>query len=156
MSAGAVSYSQGRASAADIARHLERCAADFVPALNDRVDIEAYAAKLAALSVCFEAWADAELVGLVAAYMNDRARGVAFVSSVSVVPGRRGTGIAARLLRDCLECAKLERMKRVTLEVGCENRSAVRLYEALGFGRDEVKGDRARMSLGLEGVAAGA
>ena len=76
---------RNRASAAEIDAHLRACDDSFAPALSRRVDIDAYASKIAARAERFEAWANDRLVGLLAAYCNDPERRVAFVTSVSVM-----------------------------------------------------------------------
>jgi hypothetical protein len=64
----AVEYLSNNASEAQIAGHLSRCDADFVPSLSGRVDINDYAKKIVNKAMRFEAWSGGELVGLVAAY----------------------------------------------------------------------------------------
>ena len=128
-----VRQADNAASAGEIAAHLELCDSRFVPRLSERVDIGAYAAKIAAHAVRFEAWSGGELVGLVAAYCNDAARATAFITSVSVLETWSGAGIAAALVRRCCEYAKLRSLRQVRLEVAAANADAIRLYERCGF-----------------------
>lgn len=126
-------YSINRADAVQIATHLRACDAAFVPPLSGRVDIDAYARKLADRAERFEAWAGDRLVGLVAAYCNGEGRRHVFISSVSVLPEWRGTGVASRLLERCMSRAEAFGAGLVELEVGRSNTPAIRLYERFGF-----------------------
>jgi ribosomal protein S18 acetylase RimI-like enzyme len=128
-----VAYSINTASVEQIGRHLRRCDAQFVPVLSGRVEIEPYAEKISAHAARFEAWAGDELIGLVAAYCNDAQRRFSHITSVSVLEEYSGRGIASRLLRDCIDYAKLEGVHQISLEVAAEHRAAVRLYERCGF-----------------------
>ncbi len=82
--------------------HLLRCDASFTPPLSSRVDLAAYAEKLVARARRWEAWAEGDLVGLVAVYADASVGGTGFVSNVSVDPPRRGTGVARQLLTDAI------------------------------------------------------
>jgi GNAT superfamily N-acetyltransferase len=126
-------YAANRSAIRDITAHLLHCDAYFVPPLSSRVDIEAYAAKIASQSERFEAWAGPALAGLVAAYCNDPSRHAAFITSVSVLPERRGAGIATRLLRDCIEHARGAGFTLLGLRVGRSQTTAMRLYGKCGF-----------------------
>ena len=143
-----VTFCSNRASEKQIAEHLSRCDESFVPPLSDRVDIADYAHKIAGMAMRFEAW-DSALVGLLAVYCNDRERGVAYVTSVSVLQEWRGRGIAASLVDHCIAHAKAEGFRRVELEVDAENANAVRLYEHQGFSIDAVHGRAVIMRVDL-------
>lgn len=121
------------ASVAEVADHLQECDSSFVPPLSERVDISAYARKLATLAVRFECWDGALLVGLVASYDNDSARPSAFVTSVSTTISHQGRGIATRLLRQCVAHASRLGARAVVLEASAAQASALRLYEKIGF-----------------------
>lgn len=129
----AVEYLSTKASEAQIAEHLSRCDADFVPPLSGRVEIKAYAKKIASKATRFEAWSASTLVGLVAAYCNDRENRIAYITSVSVLKTWTGKGIAARLMSQCVEHAKASGMRQISLEVASDNTPAIRLYEKSGF-----------------------
>lgn len=142
---------RNRATAAEIAAHLRACDGAFVPRLSARVDLDRYAHKIAGAAERFEAWADGELVGLVAVYCNRPEGGTAFVTSVSVAPDRQGRGIASRLLACGLAGAAALGFRRVTLEVDRANTAAIGLYAKLGFTEDRVAEPTARMTLELDG-----
>ncbi|HEY3656710.1 MAG TPA: GNAT family N-acetyltransferase [Steroidobacteraceae bacterium] len=144
-----VAFRVDGASAAQIAAHLLRCDAQFVTALSGRVDILAYAQKIADLSVRFEAWSGDTLIGLVAAYVNSGEKS-AYVTSVSVLADWLRRGIGIRLMRDCVAHARLLGLRDVRLEVHANNRSAVGLYEKLGFAAGETHAESIHMRLDLQ------
>ena len=129
----AVEYLSNKASAVEIAGHLARCDADFMPPLSGRVEIKDYAIKIVSKATRFEAWSGGTLVGLVAAYCNDQEKRVAYITSVSVLREWTGKGITARLMRQCIEHVKASGMRQVSLEVARDNTPAIRLYEKSGF-----------------------
>lgn len=133
MSADTIDYREDSASAADIEAHLRACDARYRPPLSSRVEIGAYATKLADSAVTFEAWRGPILVGLVAAYLNDLASRSGFISSVSVDAGATGAGIASRLLRTCIDAARALGMHRINLQVSRASDGATALYRKLGF-----------------------
>ena len=95
----------------------------------------------------FEAWSEGALVGLLAAYCNDRENGIAYITSVSVLEDWTGQGIAARLLRECVEHAKVSGMRQICLEVASANLPAIKLYENSGFIAGEATGGSIGMNL---------
>jgi ribosomal protein S18 acetylase RimI-like enzyme len=113
--------------------YLRACDAAFRPPLSERVDLTAYAEKIAARAERFEAWDGARLAGLVAAYCNDPERRAAFVTSVSVAPQLHGRGVASRLLGACIDHARASGFARVELEVDARNEPALALYRRHGF-----------------------
>ena len=147
-----ISYATNRSTRTDIAAHLARCDAQFIPRLSSRVDLGAYAAKIAAHAERFEAWAEDGLVGLIAAYCNDPARHACFITSVSVVPERNGQGIATRLLRDCIDHARRAGFALIRLQVRRCQETAIRLYEKCGFSAAPAEGPDITMTLELTEV----
>ena len=128
-----IEYLLNKTSAAQIAEHLSRCDADFVPPLSSRVNINDYARKIASKATRFEAWSGGTLVGLAAAYCNDLEKRIAYITSVSVLRDWTGKGIVAQLMNQCVEHAKAVGMKQIGLEVASDNTPAIRLYEKCGF-----------------------
>lgn len=128
-----IRYLTNDASEAVIAEHLSQCDVDFVPPLSTRVEIGAYSRKIASKATRFEAWAGDRMVGLVAAYCNDQQTRCAYITSVSVLREWAGKGIAAHLLKRCIEHAKASNMCRISLEVASGNISAIELYRKRGF-----------------------
>lgn len=121
------------ADAVAIAQLLRACDAGFVPPLSTRVDLDAYAAKLAAQATLVEAWDGQRLAGLVALYCNDHATGIAYISNVSVAPDHARRGIASRLLGQALDLARAAGMRHAALRVHGANVAALALYRRHGF-----------------------
>lgn len=113
--------------------HLRACDDAFLPPLSSRVDICDYAQKIADKAQRFEACVNDKLVGLVAVYVNTPDRGSAFITSVSVLPGCQGRGIASRLMEDCITHVRVLGFARLELEVGRNNAPAIALYGKHGF-----------------------
>lgn len=126
-------YLFNKATELEIHHHLSSCDDKFVQALSERAVIKDYSKKIFSKAERFEAWADGVLVGLVAAYCNDPIKSMAYITSVSVLSDRQGKGIAAHLIRQCVEHAKSMGMHCVSLEVERGNVPAIRLYEKCGF-----------------------
>jgi len=144
-----VVFERGRADAARIGAHLYACDAVFVPQLSGRVNVSQYAGKLAAKAQCFEAWVGDELVGLVAVYCNAQDKGVAFISSVSVLPAWQGRGIASQLLEACIAHVGGLGFSCVDLEVDGGNDKAIFLYMKHGFIVESSEGNMVKMRLDL-------
>ena len=144
---GAVEFCLNRATAAEIAGHLSRCDADFMPPLSGRVEIDGYAHKIADRATRFEAWIDGVPIGLVAAYCNDSERRTAYITSVSVLQEWQGKGIAAQLMGQCIGHVKKLGFKYIELEVSGDNVGAARLYEKMGFIMNKESGRIAIMHL---------
>lgn len=146
----AVEYLSNKAFEAEIAEHLSRCDADFMPPLSGRVEIKDYAKKIANKATRFEAWSGGTLVGLVAAYCNDQANRIAYVTSVSVLKEWTRKGIAAGLVVQCVEHAKVSGMRQISLAVAADNTFAIKLYEKSGFIVSKVNGPFVGMNLYLK------
>ncbi|MDA8106810.1 MAG: GNAT family N-acetyltransferase [Nitrospiraceae bacterium] len=128
-----IQYRLNTASSAEIAEHLLRCDAHFVPPLSGRVEIDNYARKIANKATRFEAWSGDKLLGLIAAYCNDRDSRIAYITSVSILQDYVGKGISNRLMNQCVEYAKAADMRQISLEVAVNNKPAIKLYEKSGF-----------------------
>ncbi len=146
----AVAYRTDRASTAEIVAHLRTCDSAFVPPLSGRVDIDSYAHKIIDKGQCFQAEVNGELAGLVAAYCNAPDRGTAFITSVSVLPGWQGRGIASRLMEDCIGHVRRLGFTRIELEVDGGNHAAIKLYLKHGFTAIGQPSPMLRMALDLE------
>jgi len=120
------------AGASELLAHLHAVDASFQPPLSSRVDLAAYADKLAAQARRVEAWQDDVLVGLIALYANDLVQG-GFITNVSVLPGHQGQGIAGELLVHALALAAELHLPRLRLEVHADNAAALALYRRHGF-----------------------
>jgi GNAT superfamily N-acetyltransferase/SAM-dependent methyltransferase len=136
-----------KADPEQIAAHLRTCDASFTPRLSDRLELSGYAQKIADKANRFEAWAEGELIGLVAAYFNNTETRTAFVTSVSVLPGWQGRRVASQLVSHCIAYADRNGFRRIELEVSVQNTAAVRLYEKHGFLADVPCGQSIIMHL---------
>jgi len=121
------------ANEAEIINHLKACEAGFVLALNKRINIPEYAQKIASKAICFEAWVNDYLIGLVAIYSNNEDKVTAFVSNVSVLDSWQGKGIASHLLLNAIGYVRDVGFSRINLEVDIQNISAISLYSKHGF-----------------------
>lgn len=146
----AVEYLSNKATEAEIADHLSRCDADFVPPLSSRVEINDYAQKITSKATRFEAWSGGMLVGLVANYCNDQESRIAYITSVSVLREWMCKGIAANLIKQCIKHAEMSGMRQINLDVASDNAPAIKLYEKIGFVVCKVKAPFASMSLYLK------
>lgn len=126
-------FTTERSGPDSVLRHLRACDTAFYPPLSVRVDLAAYAEKLAEHALRMEAWVGGELVGLVAVYCNAPDRGTAFVSNVSVLPGYTGKGIARQLMRNAIAHVRTLNFTALSLEVDHRAVAAIRLYASLGF-----------------------
>lgn len=124
----------------EILQHLVACEHLFVPPLTQRVDLETYARKIRNHALTVEAWELGKLAGLVAAYFNEGARSC-YVTSVSVLPSRAGSGVATRLMQELVACAVERGAHRMVLEVAKGAAAARRLYERQGFVLDQDRRD---------------
>lgn len=140
-----VTFRQGAATAGDIEAHLRICSGDFLPPLDSRVDLPAYAAKLHSAAKTYEAWHEEDLVGLIAIYRDDASR-VAFISSVSTTAPFRRSGLARALLTQVLVHLARDGYGPVELEVDSRSDAARNLYRSLDFIEVEEAGGTIRMS----------
>ncbi len=126
-------YAQRKASPEAICNHLIACNKDFIPPLEEKVNIAEYSMKISEKSITFEAWHSDFLIGLVAAYFNDYTLQNAHITSVSVIRSYTGKGVAARLLKNCIDYARENSFKNIYLEVKRSNHPAINLYKKIGF-----------------------
>jgi ribosomal protein S18 acetylase RimI-like enzyme len=139
----------GRATVAEVAAHLRRCDRNFVPALSERVSLDAYAAKLVSQASRLEIWDQGRLVAL-AAYYLDGPSGAAFLSNLSVDPSCHRKGMGLALLRRTIGHAAERGGKFMDLHVAHGNGAAMALYERAGFKPRNVASDVLRMHISLE------
>jgi len=120
------------AEAGTLLAHLRAADGSFQPPLSSRVDLAAYADKLASHARRVEAWHDDTLAGLIAMYANGATQ-EGFITNVSVLPEHQGQGIAGKLLTRVLALATDLRLCRLRLEVHADNTAALALYRRHGF-----------------------
>jgi ribosomal protein S18 acetylase RimI-like enzyme len=59
--------------------------------------------------------------------------GVGHTTQICVLPGYQGHGLGRMLMETSAEALRSMKFRELTLTVTAENRSAVQLYESLGF-----------------------
>lgn len=146
-----IAFRLNTASATEMVAHLTHCDLNFVPPLSSRVEISAYAAKIASSAIRCEAWSQDSLIGLVAAYCNDQNSRIGYITSVSVSSEWTGKGIATRLMQQCIAQAALSGMSLIKLEVARDNTQAISLYKKLGFCIDQATTPSLTMTLHMNG-----
>jgi len=147
-----VQWRVNEASSEQIAEHLRQCDAHFVPRLSSRVEVNKYAEKIANSAERFEAWIEGRLIGLVAAYCNDRENNIAYITNVSVLREWVGKGVAAYLTAYCIKHARKMGMRRISLDVESNNTRAVELYKKLGFLASKMVGSCITMHLDMKNI----
>ncbi|MFZ4634220.1 MAG: GNAT family N-acetyltransferase [Saprospiraceae bacterium] len=126
-------YRMNTANAAQIGSHLRDCSGQFNPPLHEKVDIDAYSAKMAEYAVLFEAWDEDLLVGLVAAYYNDTVNHIGFITNVSTMSRYAGKGVASALMEACIDYGRQQGFQSLRLEVNQQSHSAINLYHKFNF-----------------------
>jgi ribosomal protein S18 acetylase RimI-like enzyme len=144
-----IQYKTKTATKEDICAHLIECNTNFIPPLDEKVNIQEYSNKIYKRSITFEAWTDQNLIGLVAAYFNDMKNYSGYITNVSVVRKYIGKGIASELLNICIEYAIKNNFKEINLEVSEESNNAIHLYKNCGFLEFKSKDDFLLMKLVL-------
>lgn len=110
---------------------LESVESLFTPRLSTRVQLMAYANKLHTKACLFSAYNDGTLVGILAVYANEA--GEFYIPLLCVSPVCQKMGIAKTLMQQCLDYVRLNKGKRIQLEVSTENHAAITLYKRNGF-----------------------
>lgn len=128
-----LTFTTDRSDMASVLAHLQAHDAAFQPPLSSRVNLADYARKLATHAVRFEAWADDDLIGLVAVYCNAPDQGTAFVSNVSVLASHARQGIARHLMQSAITHVLKLGFANLRLDVDRRATAALRLYLSLGF-----------------------
>ncbi len=144
-----VDYKIKQALEKNIFFHLEECKNDFIPPLEQKINIKEYAKKIFDKAVTFEAWHNKKLSGLVAAYFNQKTS-IAFITNVSVIKSMMGKGVASVLLKNCIEAAMQKKIKEIQLEVDKNNFAAVSFYKKFNFTNAGFNNDSIIMKLEIK------
>ena len=143
-----ITYASRTATADQIFRHLNQCKENFIPSLDTRVDITAYAQKLYDKSVTFEAWSGDLLAGLIATYFKPE-NNTGFITNVSILRDFMGQGIAGKLLAACVSFSRDNGIEVLKLEVNRKNSVAIALYKKFNFTESGTQDDLLVMELDL-------
>lgn len=128
-----INYKTKTALMEEIYSHLKECNENFIPPLEEKVNIMNYSRKIFENAITFEAWNEKILVGLIAAYLNDAENESAFITNVSTIKSLMGKGIANELMKMCIDYSKNHNFKEINLEVSSKNVDALNLYLKYGF-----------------------
>ena len=128
-----INYKTKTALTEEIYSHLKECNENFIPPLEEKVNIMNYSRKIFENAITFEAWNEKILVGLIAAYLNDTENKSAFITNVSTIKSYMGKGIAKELMKMCINYSKNYNFKEINLEVSSKNADALNLYLKYGF-----------------------
>ena len=71
--------------------------------------------------------------------LEHRSAGSFYVNALATLPGRRGLGLGAALMRAAEDRAKAQGISRMSIQAYEQNTGAVRLYERLGYRRTETR-----------------
>ena len=144
-----IQYTINTSTALQVFNHLKNCDDKFISGLSAKVDLKKYAEKIHNNAVTFEAWKDDELVGLVAAYINNIQTKTAFITNVSTIKNLGEKGIGSALIKMCIDYATANNYLAILLEVNTQNFAAIRLYEKYNFITTEEKSETLQMKLNL-------
>lgn len=136
-----VRYKIKTATIKDVFEHLVKCNENFIPPLDQKVDMAAYSQKIAKNSITFEAWVNDELAGLIAAYFNDEKKQSGFITNVSTLKKYAGNRIASHLMENCISYGVQQQFSEISLEVLEDNIIAIKLYKKYGFHPTGNKGN---------------
>jgi len=126
-----IDFKINSAKLSDIYSHLVFCNQEFVPPLEQRIDISSYSNKIFEKATLVEAWDNDLLIGLVAIYINQESK--SFITNVSVNSKYQGKGIAKELVKNTIEFAVSKKSLIIELEVNYLNNSAILLYKNFDF-----------------------
>ena len=147
MTNAGIKYQTKTASTEEIRLHLKECNENFIPPLDQKVNLHEYSKKIFEKAITFEAWADKTLVGMVAAYFNDIENLSGYITSVSVDKNYTGKGVAHELMKSCIEYARKNNFLQIKLEVAEGNLKAIQLYKKFDFAAIEMKDTMVKMKL---------
>lgn len=122
----------------DILRYLYDFSEVF-PHLCEKIEsIEEYAAKLSEFSNFYIASYDGIELGLAVFYSNDQQSKNAYISLIGLKEAARGKGLGSWLLKKCEEISVKDGMEKMSLEVDCDNPTAISFYKRNGYKEGEL------------------
>lgn len=117
---------------ADVLALIESFSAEF-RTLSQRVELAAYAEKLAEHADVIVMENQNEVIGMAAMYVNDLITKTAYISLIGIRKEHQGTGCGTLLLRHCILEAQKAGMEKIRLEVDDSNINARKFYHRHGF-----------------------
>ena len=145
-----INYNTKTALVEDIYSHLKECNYNFIPPLDEKVNIMNYSKKIYEKAITFEAWNEKILIGLIATYLNDAGNKMAFITNVSTIKAYMGKGIANELMNMCISYSKSHNFNEINLEVSSKNTDALNLYKKYGFVKNKEEDSITYMRLILK------
>ena len=145
-------YKRSKSKVEDLLEHFLITKNDFIPPLDETVDLNKYSQKILDNAVRFECWSGDILVGLIAIYLNNFQTKVGYITSVSVSGSYKGKGIAKKILNDCFDFAQRKGFKEIKLEVHKNNENAIGLYKKVKFVKYDTNEDLELMKLELKNI----
>lgn len=119
-----------------LVRFLHEVDADFPIPLSQKVDLNAWAARVLKSGFAFAAVQEGHIVGVAAGYANDVAWRKGFLSVLAVASDARGRGIGETLVAKFEREAALRGMERISLTTHLSNIAARRLYSRMNYTTD--------------------
>lgn len=117
-------------SECDVSKHLESTKDDFCS--RSMVFIQSYSKKLSHYAFFVTTRTDDNrIVGVIAFYANTLPE--AFISHVWVSPEERGMGICGKMIQYINDFCFSKGFSYISLDVRCDNLSAIKSYEKNGF-----------------------
>ncbi len=118
---------------AEILKYFKSNSRVFFEPLDNRVNIDEYARKLAKFSTQFWLYDEGSPVGFMAAYLNDTSSKIAYISTISVIKSYQGKGGGKLLINNLIQLAARKKFYKIRLEVAANNSKAIRFYRKQGF-----------------------
>ena len=144
-----ISYYTNKASAEEINLHLKKCSKEFIPPLHSYVNIIEYSNKLFNKSFTFEAWANNNLIALLAVYLNEEKK-IIFITNLSVDSHYIRKGLSQSNFKHLMKFAKKNNFIKIYLEVSTENLRAINFYKKNNFVIKKIKNNKYHMSMNLK------
>lgn len=112
--------------------HLNRVKLEFIPPLNEVVDLNEYAIKIFSKAQRVEAWDYEDLIGLIAFYINS-VENLIYITNVSIEKKFQGKKIAQKLMNKVFKIAYDNKYDKIKLQVFNGNNKAIEFYKKLNF-----------------------
>ncbi len=105
----------------------------YNPKISSKVKLDEYAKKLLSNGEVYVVMHKENDVGLIAIYTNDTQGGVAYLSSLGLLPQFQGKGISQSMMIKVFKLCEDKSMNIIRLETGEQNEKAIRFYKNNGF-----------------------
>lgn len=123
----------------ELSNILANISEEFTPTITSRIPAQEYAIKIRTYGHTFELFINGELVAFAAGYLNNLAESKGYLTVLYTFPSFRGNGYADLLLCLVKNTARKLGIRELSLEVSCENISALKMYISNGFNISERK-----------------